>query len=91
MSDGGGKAKAALKVIRGRERVARFVLGVLRRIAPELELRRIVVNGETGLAMLARGRLIAVLSVRTDGARILGVYSILNPEKLRGVTLGKPH
>jgi RNA polymerase sigma factor (sigma-70 family) len=30
-SDGGGKAKAALRIIRGRERVARFVLAVLGR------------------------------------------------------------
>src|SRR5215469_752689 len=30
-SDGGGKTRAALKVIRGRERVVRFVLGVLGR------------------------------------------------------------
>ena len=30
-SDGGGKAQAALKVVRGRERVARFIMGVLGR------------------------------------------------------------
>jgi hypothetical protein len=28
-----------------------------------------------------------VVSLATDGTRILGVYSVLNPEKLHGVTI----
>jgi RNA polymerase sigma-70 factor (ECF subfamily) len=90
-SDGGGKAKAARKVVRGGERVARFIVGVLKPAGRSLALRKIVVNGESGLAMLVNGRLIAVLSVRTDDERIVAVYSILNPDKLRGVTVGRPH
>jgi hypothetical protein len=31
-------------------------------------------------------RLIAVMSFRTDGVRILDVFSVLNPEKLRGIS-----
>jgi RNA polymerase sigma-70 factor, ECF subfamily len=85
-SDGGGKAKAAHKVVRGGASVVRFLLGVLRAVARErLELEKIVVNGETGLAIRADGRLVSVMSLVTDGTRILGVYSVLNPDKLRGV------
>jgi hypothetical protein len=40
------------------------------------------VNGETGLALYFQQRLISVMSIRTDGARILDVFAILNPEKL---------
>ena len=90
VSDGGGKAKAARKVVRGGERVVRFLLGVLRVPNEDLELRKIVVNGESGLAVRVRGRLISVMSLVTDGKRILGVYSVLNPDKLRGVPLAKP-
>ncbi len=90
-SDGGGKAKAALKVVRGAQNVARFVLGVLRSVATELELRPVVVNGERGLAFIVRGHLVSILSIRTDSERILGVYSVLNPEKLRGVAIDKSH
>jgi RNA polymerase sigma-70 factor (ECF subfamily) len=85
-SDGGGKAKAAKKVVRGGTRIAQFVLGVLRRARPHLHFRPITVNNESGLAMMYQDRLIAVMSFRTDGVRILDVFSVLNPEKLRGIS-----
>jgi hypothetical protein len=37
---------------------------------------------------LFEGRLISVISIRTDGERILGVYSILNPDKLSAFVPG---
>jgi RNA polymerase sigma-70 factor, ECF subfamily len=90
-SDGGGKAKAARKVVRGGASVARFIVGVLRPAGTNLELRKIVVNGETGIALLVAGRLVSVMSLLTDARHILGVYSVLNPDKLRNVTLPEPH
>ena len=84
-SDGGGKAKAAQKVVRGGASVVRFLLGVLRRARERLTLQKIVVNGETGIALRVDGRLVSVMSFATDGRQILGVYSVLNPDKLRGV------
>lgn len=90
-SDGGGKAKAARKVVRGGASVARFIVGVLRPAGTNLELRKIVVNGETGIALLVAGRLVSVMSLLTDARHILGVYSVLNPDKLRNVTLAEPH
>jgi RNA polymerase sigma-70 factor (ECF subfamily) len=90
-SDGGGKAKAAHKVVRGGESVVRFLLGVLRHADADFEMRKIAVNGEIGLALLARGRLISVMSLVADAKQIFGVYSVLNPDKLRGVAVGKPH
>lgn len=87
-SDGGGKAKAARKVIHGSEHVARFATAVIGRFADRVRLRVITVNGEPGLALYGDGHLISVISVLTDGARILGIYSVLNPEKLAAVSLG---
>ena len=89
MSDGGGKAKAAQKVVRGGDSVVRFLLGVLRQASAGLALKKIAVNGETGLAIRVGGRLIAVMSFATDGLKILGVYSVLNPDKLRGIALAQ--
>jgi RNA polymerase sigma-70 factor (ECF subfamily) len=86
-SDGGGKARAARKVIRGAERVARFGTGVFRKLVGEVTFRRVVVNGEPGYAALYHGALFSVITVRTDGERILDVYSILNPDKLRAVEI----
>jgi RNA polymerase sigma-70 factor (ECF subfamily) len=81
-SDGGGKARAALKVLHGRERVVLFVLNVLGRNAFRFELEMTSANGEPALALRAEGKLLSVMTVRTDGARILDVYAVLNPDKL---------
>ncbi len=40
------------------------------------------VNGETGLCLLDGDRLIAVMSIATDGDRIHNVYAVVNPDKL---------
>ena len=81
-SDGGGKAKAAKRVIRGRERVARFVLAVLGRHTNEFVFTPVRINSEAGLAIEVDGRVFSVISIRTDGARILDVFTVLNPDKL---------
>jgi RNA polymerase sigma-70 factor (ECF subfamily) len=90
-SDGGGKTKAAKKVVRGRDRIARFALGVFRRSLSRFEFRTVTVNNESGLALRFDGRLFSVLSIRTDGVRILDIYNIMNPEKLRAVNFDEPH
>jgi RNA polymerase sigma-70 factor (ECF subfamily) len=85
-SDGGGKAKAAKKVVHGARHVARFATGVLRKYVADLSFRPLTVNGEAGMAAYFGDRLIAVMTIRTDGRRILDVFSILNPDKLRGLS-----
>lgn len=81
-SDGGGQAKAALKVIRGRERVVRFAVAVLGRLADRVTFEMVAANGEPALAIRAGGKLFSIITVRTDGLRILDVYTVLNPDKL---------
>jgi RNA polymerase sigma-70 factor (ECF subfamily) len=81
-SDGGGRARAARKAIRGRERVVRFALGVLGRHTDDFAFEMTSVNAEPALAVHAEGRLFSVITVRTDGMRILDVYTVLNPDKL---------
>jgi RNA polymerase sigma-70 factor (ECF subfamily) len=81
-SDGGGKAKAARRIIRGRERVATFVLAVLGRHTNEFVFTPIRINSEAGLAIEVGGRVFSVISIRTDGRQILDVFTVLNPDKL---------
>jgi RNA polymerase sigma-70 factor (ECF subfamily) len=85
-SDGGGRARAALKVIRGRELVVRFALGVLGRHCDVFAFEMTLVNGEPALAIRAQGKLFSVITVRTDGMRVLDVYTVLNPDKLPAAT-----
>jgi RNA polymerase sigma-70 factor (ECF subfamily) len=86
-SDGGGKTKAAKKVVHGAEHVARFATGVFHRRLAQVEFRDVVINGEAGIAAFLQERLLSVISIRTDGQRILDIFSILNPDKLRGLAL----
>lgn len=90
-ADGGGKVKAAKKVIRGSELISRFAIGAFRRYLSRLEFRIVGVNLEAGLAVFYAGRLLSLLTIRTDGRRILDVYSLLNPQKLRGLDLPDWH
>ena len=62
--------------------MARFATGVYRKIIAHVEFRPITVNGEPGTAVIYQGRLFCVLTLRTDGVRILDVFAILNPDKL---------
>jgi RNA polymerase sigma-70 factor, ECF subfamily len=81
-SDGGGKTQAALKVIRGRERVVRFVMGVLARHVGRFGISPVTVNNEAGLALHVGDQLFSVICARTDGKQILDIYTVLNPDKL---------
>jgi RNA polymerase sigma-70 factor (ECF subfamily) len=83
-SDGGGRAHAAKKRVRGAASIARFATGVFRRHLAYVEFRLVSVNGEPGLAIFSQGKPLSALTIRTDGRKILDVYSILNPEKLHG-------
>jgi hypothetical protein len=47
--------------------------------------RLVTLNGEPGLAMFVAGRLVSVISIETDGVHILDAFSILNPDKLKGL------
>jgi RNA polymerase sigma-70 factor (ECF subfamily) len=84
-SDGGGKARAALKTVRGAELVARFVSGIWRRYLSELDHRLVSINGETGIVGFAGERPVWALTVESDGARILAAFAIVNPDKLKGI------
>lgn len=87
-SDGGGRARAALNVIHGRDHVSRFVIGLAKKAAPDLiyELRRVnaawaLVVRRPERAGVPGGVFNVVLFVCRDGA-IEAIYSVLNPEKL---------
>ncbi|MDE3114466.1 MAG: RNA polymerase sigma factor SigJ [Pseudomonadota bacterium] len=87
-ADGGGKATAALRPIRGADKVTRFFVGVAKkataRFAFTLQLAEF--NGQPALLMLVEDRIDLALSIETDGLRITRVYVMRNPEKLGRVT-----
>jgi RNA polymerase sigma-70 factor (ECF subfamily) len=84
-SDGGGRVPAARNVLRGPDRITRFLLGLERkwRDVTTHEIRSL--NGEPAIVTTALGRLFSVTAFETDGERIVAAYRVLNPEKLRFV------
>ncbi len=87
--DGGGKAPAVAQPIHGRERVARFLLGLSRQ-ARRLDVRSQVteINGQPGaLTFDPEGRLVNAFALDIADGRVQAVRSIVNPDKLRHLGL----
>jgi RNA polymerase sigma-70 factor (ECF subfamily) len=83
-ADGGGKSAAGLHPIIGADRITRLTINLRERFwAPGRTMRISTVNGETGLCLLDGDRLIAVMSIATDGEHIHRVYAVVNPDKLQ--------
>ena len=84
-ADGGGKVKAARKVVRSGKLVARFASGIWRRYVKDMTYRLTTVNGEAGLVAFDERGPAWVLTIETDGVRILAAYALVNPDKLREI------
>lgn len=80
--DGGGKVRALVKPVHGREQVARSLLGLLAR-RPRTTLRAQSVNGRTGLVVRYDRQVAAVIGLDITGHQVVQVWVILNPDKLR--------
>ena len=83
--DGGGKAPALARSLRGRSRVARMLIDWARLAAraPGRSLRPVEVNGGPGALYLdAQQRLIAVVALEVAGGQITSISAIVNPDKL---------
>lgn len=81
-ADGGGKAPAARRPVRGAEQVARYLTGWMSRPLPGLEIAVAEVNGQSGILGVAGGRLLVVMVLELAGGRVSAVRTIANPDKL---------
>lgn len=84
-TDGGGKVSAARRPVLGREKVARYVQGLVKRGAQREGLRVALteVNGATGLVFVdPAGEQSGVFAFTVDDGRITEVDAVVNPEKL---------
>ncbi|BBH20333.1 RNA polymerase sigma factor SigJ [Paenibacillus baekrokdamisoli] len=84
ISDGGGKITAAAHPIETPERVARFLLGLLQKVAEEdvqIELKPL--NGQTGLIVRMNGVTQTVVLLHVEDNAISNLYFVRNPDKLQ--------
>jgi len=88
VSDGGGKAFAAVHPIESRELVARFLLGLIRKVPYEeksiqFDIRKI--NGQTGVIVLSEVGVETVVLMHVERNSIRNLYFVRNPDKLKHV------
>jgi RNA polymerase sigma-70 factor (ECF subfamily) len=87
-SDGGGQVTTARNIIHGREKVARFLLGVMRFIPEDAASRFAVVNGQLGIVATVNDRPLLVIALEMGNGRIQAIRSVLNPDKLHHIKVG---
>jgi RNA polymerase sigma factor (sigma-70 family) len=83
--DGGGKAPALPRSLRGRNRVARTLINWNKKGAriPRMQMRPTEINGSPGALFLdGSARVIAVMVLDIAGSQITSISAIVNPDKL---------
>lgn len=84
-SDGGGKARAALHPIHGAVKVSRFLIGVRKNAARGDMFGFASANGDPAVVLERDGAVYAVMTFQLADEAIVGIRSILNPDKLHNL------
>lgn len=86
-TDGGGKAPAGLRPVRGRDKAARLFAGYATRRGNGLDIRYRRVNGDDSAVLFAGDSpyAVMVMDLTPDGEQVSDVYIVTNPEKLARV------
>jgi RNA polymerase sigma-70 factor (ECF subfamily) len=74
-----------LRPVVGADQVARLLLGVAERRPAVAHMR--VVNGSLGLVFETAGHVVGVMGFTVAGDRITEIDFVVNPEKLRRISL----
>jgi RNA polymerase sigma-70 factor, ECF subfamily len=82
LSDGGGKAQAALNPVEGADNVARLLIGITRKGAAGATFELRTINGDAAIVGFLGGKLDSVLTIATDGEKITEIEIVRNPDKL---------
>ncbi|MFD8632924.1 RNA polymerase sigma-70 factor [Streptomyces sp. NPDC059656] len=78
VGDGGGVVSAALRPILGRDKVARFAVGIMAKYGDDLTIRFAEVNGSPTLLFGDLG----IFQVEIEDGLVSGLRTVTNPEKL---------
>ncbi len=94
LTDGGGKAKAALRPITGAAKVARFMAGIATRpymgiAVSAMSVDAAEINGAPGTLISAGGHPVAVLTMAVADGRITAIQLLANPDKLSAIASGR--
>lgn len=87
-SDGGGKARAALRPIEGVDHAARFFVGIFKKAPKETRIKPASINGQAGFVAYVDEQPIGVWTFDLSEGRIRRCFIIRNPEKLAKIDKG---
>ena len=95
VTDGGGKVRAALKVIEGADNVARFLVEVTRKRPDawwrdDFRLRFATINGLPGVIVDAPEGAMQTSAFEIEDGVIRALYVVRNPDKLRHLARAEP-
>lgn len=82
-SDGGGRTRAALNPIYGKDHVARFLVGIARKGGDGLKRQVAEINAQPGFLGFRDGEAQTALVLDIEQDRIRAIYIVVNPEKLQ--------
>lgn len=89
LSDGGGKVIAAARPVESKERVARFLIGILHQaqledgVALEIEVKEL--NHQTAVIFRQGRSVTGVIFVNIRNGLLQNIYIVRNPDKLEGI------
>ncbi|QTD43440.1 RNA polymerase sigma-70 factor [Sporosarcina sp. Te-1] len=86
ISDGGGKAFAAIRPIQSSDHVARFLLGIKRKTALGNDMVEVAeINGQIGVVYRTGNKVDTVALMQVHKNVIQNLYFIRNPDKLKNI------
>ena len=80
-SDGGGKKKAALNPIYGRDKIVRFADGIRDKRPTLSSVERVRINGLPGFVLHSDDG-VETIAFEVDGGLVTRIYAVRNPDKL---------
>ncbi|GIN90260.1 hypothetical protein J6TS1_00990 [Siminovitchia terrae] len=88
VSDGGGKVPAAIHPIMSRDRVVRFLFGLLQQASAngeDLVVQLVPLYGKTGIVVRSDGHILVVTFIHANKGIGNNLYFVRNPKKLEGI------
>ena len=82
-SDGGGKVAAAINPIYGADKIARFLIGLMRKAPEKFEARLAQINGQPGVLTYDDGKPYSAATFEVLDGKVCGIRVVNNPDKLQ--------
>lgn len=86
-SDGGGKVTAGRRPVYGREKAARFLVGISHKQPAGASLRGTLINGQPGAVVMVEDQVYGAVSLDIVDGLVAGVHIVVNPDKLTAVRI----